>query len=129
MGKRWTTDDMATLRTMYVAGIDYGEIGRVLKRTPSACQQRTHKMGLPAIRKEQQAKVTLTKAELQMAKNVGLTPEQYAHGVILAEAARNPHVNDTLTTQDTEFRESPKNQIKPSKPKPAWWSAMMWWRK
>ena len=28
-----------------------------------------------------------------------------------------------------EFRESPKNQIKPTKPKPTWWSAMMWWRK
>ena len=29
----------------------------------------------------------------------------------------------------TEFRESPKNQTKSSKPKPTWWSAMMWWRK
>ena len=29
----------------------------------------------------------------------------------------------------TEFRESPKEQIEQPKPKPTWWSAMMWWRK
>jgi hypothetical protein len=30
---------------------------------------------------------------------------------------------------EPEFRESPKEQIEQPKPKPTWWSAMMWWRK
>ena len=44
--KRWTEDELDTLRTMYHAGITHKEIGRVLGRSASACQQRAHYLGL-----------------------------------------------------------------------------------
>ena len=54
MAKKWTDADIGTLRTMYIAGMTYNEIARILGRSPAACQQRAHQMGLPKMRKRQQ---------------------------------------------------------------------------
>lgn len=95
MAKQWTDADISTLRTMYIAGMTHNEIARILGRSPAACQQRAHQMGLPKMRKQQQQ-----------------------------------NVSETLTSQDVGNR---LNEISLAatqpKPKPAWWSAMMWWRK
>ena len=61
MAKKWTESDIDTLRTMYIAGMTYTEIARILGRSSAACQQRAYQMGLPKMRKKlQQQNVSAT---------------------------------------------------------------------
>jgi hypothetical protein len=48
MARRWTTEEIDTLRTMYHAGIRHKEIARILNRSVGAVQQRAHAEGLTA---------------------------------------------------------------------------------
>ena len=45
MGKRWTNEDTQALRTLYLNGHSFEEIGTVLGRTANACQNRASLYG------------------------------------------------------------------------------------
>jgi len=102
MAKKWTDADLGTLRTMYIAGMTYREIARILERSPSACQQRAHHMGLPKMRKQQQQQnvsAALTRQdEMTNADEISL---------------------DVVVTPPT-----PELTTQP-KPKPAWWKRLL----
>lgn len=129
----WTEADLTALRTMHQQGSTYADMANTLDRSTGGVAQQLHKMkkrdaaeGYIHVSEKirtngKVTKVALTKAELQVAKMVGLTPEQYAHGVILAEAVGNPHVSDTLTTQDAEYHATTDGNKSPLK---RWWKRL-----
>ena len=99
MGKQWKYKEDKFLISMRNAGISYKEIAQPLGRTAGSCQQRAFKLGICKPHRK-------APPERQLEMDLQVAP-----------------------ATKTEFRESPKKQIEPSKPKPTWWSAMMWWRK
>ena len=95
MGKRWTKADDTRLAKMRGAGLAYKHIAVALGRTEGACYNRAYGLGIakphaidePVMTHEEMypTKVTLTNAQLQVAKRLELSPEEYARGVILAD--------------------------------------------
>lgn len=117
MGKQWTKEETVTLGKLRRSGTSYRAIGEVLGRTTGSCQQQAFKMGICKPHRKAQP-------ERQLEMDLQVAP-----------------------ATETEFRESPKRRELPTyidevtqvpadyvfdnrpKPKPTWWSAMMWWRK
>jgi hypothetical protein len=100
MAKRWTDDDDFRLTEMRDEGVSYKQIGIQLGRSEHACAQRGFKLGI-------------TK------KRSGSLPIDL------------PTYIDDETEVPADFmwrRESTEWNVPKTKPKPAWWTAMMWWR-
>jgi len=65
--------------------------------------------------------VFLSAGQLEVARRVGITPEQYAEQVVL--------IDETEVPVDFMWRGVPTEWNAPNtKPKPTWWKQMMWWR-
>ena len=93
MGKQWTKEEIVTLGKLRRSGTSYRAISEVLGRTAGSCQQQAFKLGICKPQRRAQPKRQL-EMDLQVAP-----------------------------ATKTEFRESPKKQIKPSNPKP-WWKRL-----
>ncbi len=104
MAKQWTKEEIVTLGKLRRSGTSYRAIGEVIGRSAGSCQQQAFKMGICKPHRK-------TQPERQLEMDLQVAP-----------------------ATETEFRESPKTQqpltyVPTHKPKPTWWSAMMWWRK
>jgi hypothetical protein len=114
-GARWTDADLAHLRAMHQqSNLSYREMGDLLGRSYRAiAQQLYHMKKRDAVEgyvhvsdtittQDAIRKVHLTEGQVQIAKGLGLTLEQYARGVILAEQEYHVVSDATTSTLNTK---------------------------
>lgn len=112
---RWTDADLAHLRAMHQqSNMSYQEMSNLLGRSYSAvAQQLYHMKKRDAVEgyvhvsdtlttQDAVRKVHLTEGQVQIAKRLGLTLEQYARGVILAEQEYHASSDTTTSTTNTK---------------------------
>ena len=101
---KWTKELDQQLVSLRELGIKPRDIANIMELPRSVIYSRSATLG-----------VTKTSAQLEMDLQVA--------------PATEPTKQQVAPATEPEFRESPKEQIEQPKPKPTWWSAMMWWRK
>ena len=100
MAKQWTKEMDAALTTMHGTGVTAQQIGSVLGRTPGAVGQRAFHLGITKKRSD------------SLPIDLPVYEDEVDDDVLREWKGRTAEWN------------APK-----TKPKPAWWTAMMWWRK